>query len=296
MSDLMNQALSLQPAAVAVVNAGSILPMQSAMLAQQKGLVEPVLVGDTDAIQRCAETLSWDISGLRICGAGDETEAGDAAAVLARDGEVAFLLKGDIHSDTLLRAVLKKEHGLRTVNRLSHAFHMSIPGRDKPLLITDAAMNVAPDVATRVAITRNAIDLMHALGCDSPAVAVLSAIEYVTPSMPSSADAAAVAAEFAGAGNAIVSGPLSLDVALSAEAASLKGMTDTVAGCADVLVVPTIETGNALFKSLVHFSSAIAAGIVLGAKVPVALTSRGDSIDSRLASLALCAVYAQSRC
>lgn len=294
MPELLEQALGLSPVRVAVVNAGAELPMQSAMHAQQAGLIEPVLVGDPDCISRIADKLDWDVSATRILSALGEAEAGDSAAILARDGEVAVLLKGDIHSDSLLRAVLKKEHGLRTGKVLSHAFHMSIPGRSKPLLITDAAMNVAPDVDTRVAITRNVITLMQALGNKEPAVAVLSAIEYATSSMPSSEDAATIAARFADAADACVQGPLSLDVALSSAAANIKGVANPVAGNADVLVVPNIETGNALFKALVLFSNAVAAGVVLGAKVPVALTSRGDSLDARLASLALCALLANS--
>ena len=276
------------PLATAVVAAGAPSALAGAKRASEGGLIEPVLVGDPDAIRAAARALDWDISGLRVVAASDGGAA-TAAVSLARGGEVGALMKGHLHTDALLRAVLDRVSGLRRGRRLTHVFHMSLGSLFPPLLITDAAVNVAPDQAALRDITLNAIDLAHALGAAVPRVALLSATEEPSDAMPSSRRAAELAAELAGAttGRAEIAGPLALDNAVSAAAAELKGIAGPVAGRADVLVVPGIETGNALFKALVHFAGATAAGVVLGAAVPIMLTSRADPPEARLVSAAL---------
>lgn len=290
---LLEQARALPPVATAVASAGAALPLESARLAQEAGLIEPLLVGDPDAIARAAEAIGWDIGGLRVIAAETEKAAACAAAALCRDGEAGALMKGQLHTDAFMLGILKRESGLRTKRRLTHVFHMTVPGSGRTLLITDAAVNVAPDVNTRVQALKNAVDLAHALGMDEPRVAVLSATEEVTGKMPSSVEAAQIAErarrEVAGA---LIHGPLAFDNALSPEAAALKGIDDPVAGNADILVVPNIETGNALFKMMVYFMSACAAGIVLGAKVPAILTSRADPPEARLAAAAIASILA----
>ena len=204
-------------------------------------------------------------------------------------------MKGHLHTGTLMRAVLNREKGLRTEHCLSHVFHMTLPGGDMPLCITDAAINVLPNIEQKLHIARNAIELLHALGNSNPKVALLSGSEVVTPSMPSSVEAAEIAKRASSIGwdDAIVDGPLAFDLAVSPQAAAAKGITSPVAGEADVILVPNLETGNALFKLMVHFMSATAAGIVLGAKVPLVLTSRADPAAAGLASAALAAIVSQ---
>ncbi len=291
---LLDKASGSAPVATAVVNAGSKLVLQSAQMAHQEGLIEPVFVGNRAEIQTLAGQLDWDISTLRIVDADNELEAANTAVSLARGNEVASLMKGDVHTDNLLKAVLNKDRGLRTGSRLSHVFHMSVPTSTQTICITDAVVNVQPDVTTKLHIARNATLLMHALGFEQPKIAVLSATEVATPSMPSSIDAAAVvkAAAEGEVEGALVGGPFAFDNAMSLEAAKLKGISDPVAGQADVLLVPNIETGNALFKQMVYFMSAAAAGVVLGAKVPIVLTSRADPAAARLAAAALASIYA----
>lgn len=289
---LLEEARKLPPVATAIVNAGAELPIQSAKLAFDEQLIEPVLVGDAQQIRQQAEKLDWDISAIRLVEAGDEVAAAQKAVALAKGNEVAALMKGDVHTDNLLRAVLHRDHGLRTERRLSHVFHMSFPGREERICITDAAINVLPSLEDKLHITCNAIKLLHRLGIAEPKLALLSATEQANDSMPSSVDAAQIAAmDFE---SAIVNGPFALDNAVSEQAARLKGIDSSVPGQADVLVVPNIEAGNILFKQMVYFMSAAAAGIVLGARVPITLTSRADPPAARLASTALAAIYASA--
>jgi len=284
----------------AIVNAGADLPMMSAKLAFEEGLIEPVLVGDCEAIRAIAKRLQWNITSLRLVAAESEQEAAHRSAELARDGEVAALMKGDVHTDNLLKAVLKKDNGLRTGNRLSHVFYMTLPGSDESLCCTDGAINVQPSLEDKIHITRNAIALLHRLGNAQPKVAVLSATEQASPAMQSSVDAAEIVARaragelFAEEPGAIVEGPFAFDNAVSREAAEMKGMKSEVAGQPDILVVPNIEAGNIAFKQMVYFMGACAAGIVLGAKVPITLTSRADPAAARLASTALASLYASA--
>ena len=291
---LLDQAQGLPAITTAVVNAGSKVVMHSAKMAADEGLITPVLVGDVSAIQALAAELAWDISNIRVIQAGNEDQAAAAAVALAKGREVASLMKGNIHTDHLLKAVINKELGLRTGRRLSHVFHMSVPNSTAAICITDAVINVAPSVNIKLDIARNVTSLMHAIGYEQPNMAVLSATEVATPSLPSSMEAqqvvkAARAGEVEGAS---LGGPFAFDNAVSPAAAKLKGITDPVAGKADVLLVPNIETGNALFKQMVYFMGAAAAGLVLGATVPIILTSRADPAAARLASAALAAIYA----
>lgn len=277
----------------AVVNAGSQLAMESAKLGADKQVIEPVLVGHSEQIKRVAKSIAWDLTAVRVVHAPDEAKAAEAAVALARNGEVQSLMKGDVHTDALLKAVINKETGLRTGQRLSHVFRMLRTDIDASICITDAVINVAPTVDTKLDIARNAVALLHALGNPCPKVAVLSATEVPTQAMPSSIEAQEVAkAAMNGAvENAIVDGPLAFDNAVSEKAAKIKSINSPVAGHADVLLVPNIETGNALFKQMVYYMNAIPAGVVLGAKVPVMLTSRADNVKARLASMELAAEF-----
>ncbi|MGH1543419.1 MAG: bifunctional enoyl-CoA hydratase/phosphate acetyltransferase [Arenicella sp.] len=293
---LLEKAEQLPSIPTAIVNAGARLPLQSTRLATEKGLIIPTLVGNPEQIKTVAQEINWDISDLRIVAAEGEVEAAQTSVALARNGEVASLMKGNLHTDHLLRAVINKETGLRTGSRLSHVFHMTLPGSDKAMCITDAAINVAPNVDIKLDIARNAVSLLHSLGNKNPNIAVLSATEVPTEAVPSSMDAATITKEAANGAvpGATVDGPFAFDNAVSPEAAKIKGINSPVAGNADVLLVPNIETGNALFKQMVYFMSAAAAGVVMGAKVPIVLTSRADPAAARLAATALASIYAST--
>ena len=291
---LLARAQSTQPVRTAIANAGADLPLESTRLAVDAGLMEPVLVGDRDAIAAAADRIGWDVGGFETVAAPDEASAGMTAAKLCGDGAADALMKGHIHTDAFVRGILSRDSGLRTGRRLTHVFHMTVPDDDTALLITDAAINVAPDIETRLQAAANAVDLAIALGIENPKVAVLSASEEATETMPSTLDAAEITARAVSKiPNASVYGPLAFDNAVSPDAATLKGIDHPVAGHADILLVPTIETGNVLFKMMVYFMSACAAGVVMGAKVPAILTSRADPPEARLASAAIASVLAQ---
>jgi phosphotransacetylase len=282
---------------VAVVNATTPLVLESVQLAYDEGLVEPVLIGSPRTMGEASEAIEWDISGFDNEFADDERQAADIAVALAANGEASGLMKGDVRTDVLMRAVLNRSTGLCAGQFLSHVFHMTVPGSDMALCISDAVLNVAPTLDQKARILRNAISLLSSLGNAAAKVAILSASESESAAMPSTVDAAELArmAEQGAFPGAIVDGPLAFDLAVSAKAAKTKGFESTVAGDADLLLVPNIETGNALFKMMVHFMSAAAAGIVLGAKVPIVLTSRADPVAARLASVALASIYSSSR-
>ena len=286
-ADLLQQARQTLPVRMAVVGATDELSMESARRACEQGLIEPVLVGDEKIILGLAKTIGWDVTDVRIINTGDEAESAAVSTSLAREREVGALMKGHVHTDTLMRAVINAQTGLRTQRRVSHAFYMTVPQRKGSLVITDAAVNVAPGADQLMDILGNAVQMMHALGNAQPRVAVLSATEQPSAAMPSSL----VAEEIANRARqtvdgAFVEGPMAFDNAVSAEAAAIKGIENPVAGRADVVLVPNIETGNALFKSMVYLLSATAAGVVLGARVPIVLTSRADPPEARLASAA----------
>ena len=290
---LLEQARRRPSVTTAIANAGSALALESAKQAVEKDLIEPILVGDRNDIARTADEIEWDIRGYEIFHAYDEEEAAVKAAKLAGHGSAGALMKGHVHTDTFMMAMLNRDSGLRTGRRLTHVFHMTVPDQDKALLITDAAINIAPDLETKFGATRNAVHLAHCLGISKPRVAILSGTEEATDRMPSSLAAVALAERASEElDGALVYGPVAFDNAVSPEAARIKGIDHPVAGNADILVVPNIETGNALFKIMVYFMSACAAGIVLGAKVPAILTSRADPPEARLASAAIAAILA----
>ena len=291
---LLNQAQALPAMVTAVVNAGSELALESARLAFEAGIIVPILVGNIASIQKAAQAIDWNIDQFELIASESEEDSAANAVQCVHQGTAKLLMKGNLHTDVLIRALLNKEHGLRTGERLSHLFHMSVPGSDRVLCITDAVVNVSPDTKTQLSILRGATDVMHALGNLKPKVALLSATEVVTQAMPSSIAAKELLAAMSDQDHqaADVFGPLAFDGAMSPEAAKIKGIIHPVAGYADVLLVPNIETGNAIFKQLVYFNGATAAGVLMGAKVPVMLTSRADPPAARLASAALAVVYA----
>lgn len=289
---LLDKARRHAPVRTAVVGAGTPLAMASAYGAAREKVADPVLIGDAGQIRAIARDMGWDISGHQVIDRADEAGAAKTAPGLVRNGEVGAIMKGHVHTEVFMAALVKSPKGIFTRRRISHVFHMTVPGSDRALMITDGAVNIRPNLKTRKQVILNAIDLCHALGNARPRIALLSATEEPNEKMPSSMDAARLtewAVDTIG-GGARVYGPLAFDTAVSPEAAKLKGLDHPVAGNADVIVVPDIETGNALFKMMVYFQSACAAGIVMGAKVPITLTSRADPAPARLASAALAAV------
>ncbi|MEQ8319037.1 MAG: bifunctional enoyl-CoA hydratase/phosphate acetyltransferase [Rhodospirillales bacterium] len=291
---LMDKARALPPVAMAVAGADHPVALESARQASDEGLIIPTLVGNKYDIHKIADDMGWDISDVRIVDSKPEDHAADAAVQLASANEVQALMKGQLHTDAIMRAVVQRDAGLRTDRRISHVFHMTVPGSDQALMISDAAVNVAPNESTLMHIVLNAVDLAHALGYETPKVAMLSGSESVIESMPSTLLARQIV-ERANSGeveNAHVDGPFAFDNAVSPDAARMKGIGGPVAGQADILAVPNIEMGNGLFKMLVYFRSALAAGVVLGAKVPVVLTSRADPPEARLAASAIAQIRA----
>jgi predicted methyltransferase MtxX (methanogen marker protein 4) len=278
---------------MAVVHPCTLEALEGAVDAARLGLIEAVLVGPAARIRSLAADNAIDIAGLEIVDAPHSHAAAAQAVTMARNGGVDALMKGSLHTDELLAEVVSADHGLRTGRRMSHVFVLDVPRYPKPLLITDAAMNVAPDFAAKVDIVQNAIDLAHALGTPRPKVAILSAVETVTPRLRSAMEAAALAkmADRGQITGALVDGPLAFDNAVSMAAAKTKGIESAVAGDADILVVPDLESGNMLAKQLEYLGDAQSAGILLGARVPIVLTSRADSAHSRIASCAIALLW-----
>ena len=288
---LLKRAASAEPVTTAIIGAGHPLALESAREAQRAGIIQPLLVGDTKAIGQAAKEIGWDIEDLQIVEAASEERSAKEGAALARSGAVQMVMKGHIHSDTFMRPLLAKDTGIRGQQRLSHVFHMTLPGNDRAIMLTDCAVNVAPNIPTRLAIIENAVALAHKLGQQRPRVALLGASETVSNAMPVTGQCQEITAHFGATElQADVFGPLAFDNIVSVAAARMKGIEHPVAGNADIVVVPTIEAGNALFKMMVYFMSACAAGIVLGGSVPVLLTSRADPPAARLASAALGAI------
>ena len=296
-SGLLTHAQRHPPLKTAVVNAGTETVMTSVKLATEHNLIEPTLVGDSSAINSIATAINWDIGKFSVVDAGSETKAAKLCVSLARRGEVLALMKGHIHSEALMQEALQRNQGIRLKRRPSHAFYMTVPGDEQGICITDAVINVLPRVKQKIAIARNVIELMHALGNPKPRVALISGTELSMPEMPSSMDAAEIVkeAENGALPGAEIAGPMALDVAISKQAATIKGVNNAVAGNADVLLVPNLEAGNVLFKQMVYSVSANAAGLVLGMKVPIMLTSRADPPEARLASAALASIYSAHR-
>ena len=288
---LLKRAASAEPVTTAIIGAGHPLALESAREAQRAGIIQPLLVGDTKAIGQAAKEIGWDIEDLQIVEAASEERSAKEGAALARSGAVQMVMKGHIHSDTFMRPLLAKDTGIRGQQRLSHVFHMTLPGNDRAIMLTDCAVNVAPNIPTRLAIIENAVALAHKLGQQRPRVALLGASETVSDAMPVTGQCQEITAHFGATElQADVFGPLAFDNIVSVAAARMKGIEHPVAGNADIVVVPTIEAGNALFKMMVYLMSACAAGIVLGGSVPVLLTSRADPPAARLASAALGAI------
>jgi phosphate acetyltransferase len=271
--------------------------LRGAVDAAEGHLIEPVLVGPADKIRAVSEKFHLDISRLEVVHA-DHSEAAAAKGVqLIREGKGELLMKGSLHTDELMRSVTSGASGLRTARRISHVFVVDVPTYEETLLITDAAINIFPDLDCKRDIVQNAIDLYNQLGQATPRVAILSAVETVTSKIPSTIDAAALCkmAERGQITGGILDGPLAFDNAIDPEAAEIKGIKSPVAGRAQILVVPDLEAGNMLAKNLIFLLKADAAGIVLGARVPIILTSRADSLRARMASCAVAALYADAR-
>ena len=276
---------------VGIVNAGKPLAMLSAQDAINENLIEPIFIGDKKEILKCAEDLKWDIANYEIIDEPIENKTAAIATKLASKDKIKIIVKGHIHTDILMKEVLKREYNLLGKKRLSHIWHMTINKDDKPLIITDGALNVLPNVKTKIHILKNVIDFSNRIGIERPKVAVLSATEEVLDSVPSSIDASEITKIAIEENlNADVFGPLAFDNSISKKSAAIKGVKNIVAGDADVLLVPSVETGNALVKMLIYFSGACAAGVVVGGKVPVVITSRSDEAQARLASIAAAVV------
>ncbi|OYV39067.1 MAG: phosphate acetyltransferase [Rhodospirillales bacterium 20-64-7] len=287
-----------QPAIrTAIVHPCDDVSLQSAVEAARLHLIEPILVGPADRIRSVAAAAGFDIGGMEIVNAAHSHDSAAKSVDLVRSGRAEALMKGSLHTDELMGAVVSRETGIRTARRISHCFIMDVPGHADALIITDAAVNIAPTLDEKVDIVQNAIDLAHALKAPEVRVAILSAMETVTAKVPSTIEAAALCkmAERGQITGALLDGPLALDNAISPEAAAIKHIASPVAGRANVLVVPDLEAGNMLAKSLSFLAHADAAGIVLGARVPIMLTSRADSLLTRLASCAVGVMVAAAR-
>jgi phosphate acetyltransferase len=288
---------ALSPAPCAVAHPCDENSLRGAAEAAQIGVLNPILVGPRSKIQATARQCNLDVSPYEIIDVPHSHAAAEEAVHLARQGRAEMLMKGSLHTDELMSAVMKRETGLRTERRISHCFCMDVPALDRALVITDAAVNIFPTLEDKVHIVQNAIDLVRALGNERPKVAIMSAMETVNPKVQSTIEAAALCkmAERGQITGGILDGPLALDNAIDLDAAKIKKIDSPVAGRADILVVPDLEAGNMLAKSLSFMAGADAAGIVLGARVPIILTSRADSVLTRLASCAVGALVAKAR-
>jgi len=294
---MMAAARGLPPIATAVVHPVDRLSLEGALEAARCGLIHPVLVGPRGKIEAAASANGLDLKDYPIVDTPHSHAAAAEAVAQVRAGTVRALMKGAQHTDELMAEVVDRQRGLRTERRMSHIFLIDVPSYPKPFLVSDAAINIAPDLDGKRDIVQNAIDLALALGIERPKVAILSAVETVTPRIPSTVEAAALCkmADRGQITGGVLDGPLAFDNAISAEAARTKGIVSEVAGDPDILIVPDLEAGNILVKQLDYLGNADAAGIVLGARVPIMLTSRADDIASRLASAALAQIYAHRK-
>ena len=285
------------PAPTVVAHPCDETALRAATAAAGEGLIRPILVGPAARIVAVAAEHGIDIAGIEIVNAPHSHAAAARAVALVREGRAELLMKGTLHTDELMKEVTSAATGLRTDRRISHVFIMDVPGHAETLFITDAAINIFPDLETKRDIIQNAIDLWAGIGLGVPKVAILSAVETVTPKIPSTIEAAALCkvAKRGQITGAWIDGPLAFDNAINPEAAAIKGITGPVAGHGQILVVPDLEAGNMLAKNLTFLARADAAGIVLGARVPIILTSRADSLRTRLASCAVAAIYANAR-
>ncbi len=290
-NNLLDVAHNKKGIKVAIVNAGKPLPMLSVQDAVNEDLIEPIFIGEKKSILKCAEDLKWDLSPYEIIDEPVENNTAKIAAKLASEDKVRIIVKGHIHTDILMKEVLKREYNLLGKTRLSHIWHMTIDKDDSPLIITDGALNVLPNIKTKMHILKNVINFSNRIGISRPKVSILSATEEIIDSVPSSLDAAEITKlSIKESLNADVFGPLAFDNSISKKSANIKGIKNIVAGEADVLLVPNVETGNALVKMMIYFMGACAAGVVVGGKVPVVITSRSDEAPARLASIAAAVV------
>ncbi len=287
----------LPPLRMAVVHPCSDVSLLAATEAASLGLIEPVLIGPAGKVSEAAAAAGVDLARFTLFDVPHSHAAAEMAVAMALKGSVDAVMKGSLHTDELMGAVVRREGGLRTARRISHCFVMDVPGHPQPLIISDAAINIVPTLEDKVDIVQNAIDLAHALRLPEVRVALLSSMETVNPKVPSTMDAAALCkmADRGQITGAVLDGPLAMDNAIDPEAARIKGIVSPVAGRANVLIVPDLDAGNMLAKSLSFLAQAYAAGVVLGAKVPIVLTSRADSRTARLASCALASMLAEAR-
>ena len=290
-NNLLDVAHQKKGVSAGIVNAGKLITMMSVMDAVNENLIIPIFIGDQEEIEKCALDLNFDISSFDIIDEKEENKTSIIAAELASKEKIKIIVKGHIHTDVLMREVIKKKYNLIGKTRLSHIWHMTLDKQDKPLIITDGALNVSPNVKTKMHILKNVINFCKRIGNERPKISILSATEEVLDSVQSSLDAKEIT-ELAKKENlsADVFGPLAFDNSISKKSAEIKGITNIVAGSADVLLVPSVESGNALVKIMVYFMGACAAGVVVGGKVPIVITSRSDVATARLASIAAAVV------
>ena len=289
--NLLNLAHKKKPVKAAIVNAGKPLPMISVQDAVKENLIEPIFIGNKKEILNCANQIKWDITGYEIIDEPVENKTANIAAKLASEDKIRIIVKGHIHTDILMKEVLKREYNLLGKTRLSHIWHMTTTKDDKPLIITDGALNVLPNIKTKMHILKNVINFSNRIGIEKPKIAILSATEEVLESVQSSLEAKKITdLSLKENLNADVFGPLAFDNSISKKSATIKGIKNVVAGQADALLVPNVETGNGLVKMMIYFMGACAAGVVIGGKVPVVITSRSDEAQARLASIAAAVV------
>jgi phosphate acetyltransferase len=289
--NLLNLAHKKKPVKAGIVNAGKPLPMMSVQDAVKENLIEPIFIGNKKEILNCANQIKWDITGYEIIDEPVENKTANIAAKLASEDKIRIIVKGHIHTDILMKEVLKREYNLHGKTRLSHIWHMTTTKDDKPLIITDGALNVLPNIKTKMHILKNVINFSNRIGIEKPKIAILSATEEVLESVQSSLEAKKITdLSLKENLNADVFGPLAFDNSISKKSAAIKGIKNVVAGQADALLVPNVETGNGLVKMMIYFMGACAAGVVIGGKVPVVITSRSDEAQARLASIAAAVV------
>ncbi len=286
-NNLISRAKKIGLVNAVIVNAGEILPMESTHKAVQNNLINPIFVGNETEIKKHAQKLNWDISKYEIIDEKNENSTASVAAKLAGEGKAKILVKGHIHTEVLIKAILKRSLNLIGKKRLSHVWHMTLDADDKPFIITDGVLNVLPKLEVKMHILRNAVNFANKIGIARPKVSVLSATEETLKSVPSSMEAQTITKRAKEENiNADIFGPLAFDNSVSKKAAAIKKIKNEVAGSANILLVPNVETGNALVKMMIYFMGACAAGVVIGGKTPVVITSRADESEARLASIA----------
>ena len=286
-NNLISRAKKIGLVNAVIVNAGEILPMESTHKAVQNNLINPIFIGNETEIKKHAQKLNWDISKYEIIDEKNENSTASVAAKLAGEGKAKIVVKGHIHTEVLIKAILKRSLNLIGKKRLSHVWHMTLDADDKPFIITDGVLNVLPKLEVKMHILRNAVNFANKIGIARPKVSVLSATEETLKSVPSSMEAQTITKRAKEENiNADIFGPLAFDNSVSKKAAAIKKIKNEVAGSANILLVPNVETGNALVKMMIYFMGACAAGVVIGGKTPVVITSRADESEARLASIA----------